>query len=198
MESPEGPLSLAYNMSVVLPLPPSFFFSRVTLNLPGMQPRVPLVFWRAPLVFWRAIIGPRSTVQKSENLGFWRSQYLQTWDLMSRKRIYIGAHRFSPWFYSPTTAAGQSRRREPSVITRCSIWPTTFRCRGRESFSPSCLWDLTCSLSLHQRRRYQNPLGRGFWWNLEISTFWPIVAIFQGFPGINLQKIVPASLHFLL
>lgn len=65
----------------------------------------------------------------------------------------LAVHMYSPQFYSPTTAAGQSRQREPSVITRCSIWPTTFRCRGRESFSPSCLWDLTCSLSLQQRGR---------------------------------------------
>lgn len=56
-----------------------------------------------------------------------------------RRGFTLGVHRRSPQFNSPTTAAGQSRRREPSVITRCSIWPTTFRCRGRESLSPSCL-----------------------------------------------------------
>lgn len=109
----------------------------------------------------------------------------------------IGVHRASSQFYSPTTAAGQSRRSEPSVITRCSIWPTTFRCRGRESFSPSCLWDLTCSLSLHQRGRYQNPLGRGFWWNLTMSALWPPVGLLQGFPGINLPKNTLGSLHCL-
>lgn len=78
----------------------------------------------------------------------------------------LGVRRSSPPFYSPTTAAGQSRWREPRVITRCSIWPTTFRCRGRESFSPSCLWDLTCSLSLHQRGNNRIPLAEvsgGIW-----------------------------------
>lgn len=61
---------------------------------------------------------------------------------------------------SPTTAAGQSRRREPTVISRCSIWPTTLRCRGRESFSPSCLWDLTWSFSLKHREISQPPWQR--------------------------------------